>query len=66
MDIFFILFNMRVYCVFSIKSPYQSDSNEYKRYTVFNINTKIILNYPKSAAMRFFPRDSRTSSRQPW
>ena len=27
---------------------------------------KVILNYPKSAAMGFFPRDSRTSSKQPW
>ena len=27
---------------------------------------KIILNYPKSAAMGFFPRDPRTSSKQPW
>ena len=27
---------------------------------------KIALNYPKSAAMGFFLRDSRTSSKQPW
>ena len=27
---------------------------------------KITLNYPKSAAMGFFRRDSRTSSKQPW
>ena len=58
MDIFFILF-MRVYCVFSIESPHRGDSNEYTQYTVFNLTQKIILNYPKSAAMRFFPRDSK-------
>ena len=29
-------------------------------------NKKITINYPKSAAMGFFPRDSRTSSKQPW
>ena len=27
---------------------------------------KINLNYPKSAAMGFVPRDSRMSSKQPW
>ena len=27
---------------------------------------KATLNYTKSAAMGFFPRDSRTSSKQPW
>ena len=27
---------------------------------------KIILNYSKSAAVGFFPRDPRTSSKQPW
>ena len=44
MDIFFILFNMRVCCVFSIESPHRGDSNEYTQYTVFNRNTK---NHPK-------------------
>ena len=43
--------------MFSIESPHRGDSNEYTQYTIFNINTKIILNYPKSAAMRFFPGD---------
>ena len=31
----------------------------------FIIKKKIIPDYSKSAAMRFFPRDSRTSSKQP-
>ena len=31
----------------------------------YNIKKKITLNYPKSAAMGLFPRDSITSSKQP-
>ena len=42
------------------------DSNEYTQYTIFNIKKRIAQNYAKSAAMGFFPRDSRTSSKQPW
>ena len=67
MDIYSIFFNLKVCCVFSLESPHRGDSNEYTQYTIFNIKMKIILNYPKSAAMGFFfPRDSRTSSKQPW
>ena len=51
---FFIFFEMGVCCVFSLESPHQGNSNEYTQYTIFNINTKSILNYLKSAAMRFF------------
>ena len=40
--------------MFSLESPHRGDSNEYKRYTIFNIRKKITLNYPKSAAMFFF------------
>ena len=33
----------------------------------FSIQTKKIrISYPKSAAKEVFPRDSRTSSKQPW
>ena len=53
-DIFSILFNIKVYCVFSLELPHQGDSNEYTQYTIFNIK-KITLNYPKSAAKGFFP-----------
>ena len=43
---------MKVCCVFSLESSHRGDSNEYTRYTILNINTKkIILNYPKSAAL---------------
>ena len=64
-DIFSVFFNMKVLCVFSLESPHQGDSNEFTQYTIFNIKKNITLNYPRSAAVRSFPRDSRTSSSQP-
>ena len=66
MGIFSIFFNMKVCCVYSLESPHRGDSNEYTQYTIFNIEKKITLNCPKSAAVGFYPRDSRTSSKQPW
>ena len=39
--------------MFSLESPHQGDSNEYTRYTIFNIHIKITINYPKFAVMRF-------------
>ena len=67
MDIFSVCFNMKVCCVFSLESPHRGDSNEYTQYTIFNMNKKNTINYPKSAATGFFfPRDSRMSSKQPW
>ena len=33
---------------------HRGDSHEYTQYTIFNMNKKNTLNYPKSAAMRFF------------
>ena len=53
MDIFSILFNMKVCCVFSLESPHRGDSNEYTQHTIFNIKKKITQNFPKSAAMSF-------------
>ena len=53
MDIFSILVNMKVCCLLSLESPHGGDSNEYTQYTIFNINTEITLNYPKSAVMDF-------------
>ena len=32
----------------------------------FNMKKKNTINFPKSAAMGIFPRDSRTSSKEPW
>ena len=40
--------------MFSLESPHRGDFNEYTQYTIFNIKTKITLNYPKSAAIGFF------------
>ena len=53
MNIFSILFNMKVCCVFLLESPHRGDSNEYTQYTIFNIKKKFTQNYPKSAAMGF-------------
>ena len=61
-----IFYNMKVYCVFTLESPHRGDSNEYIQYTIFQYEKKNTLNYPKSAAMGIFPRDSRTSSKEPW
>ena len=40
MDIFFILFNMKVCCVFSLESPHRGYSNEYTQYTISNIQKR--------------------------
>ena len=53
MGILFIFLNMKVYCVFSVESPHRGDSNEYTQYTIFSMNKKDTINYPKSAAMVF-------------
>ena len=40
--------------MFSLESPHQGNSNEYTKFTIFNIKKKkIILNYSASAAMGF-------------
>ena len=44
---------MKVYCLFSLESPHRGDSNEYTKYTIFNIKKKITLNYTKSVALGF-------------
>ena len=49
-----IFFNMKVFCVFSLESPYRGDSYEYAQYTIFNVKKEITLNNPKCAAMGFF------------
>ena len=60
--IFSIFFNMKVLCVFSLKSPQRGDSNEYAQYTIFNYP----LNYPNLQLwVFFFAKDSRKSSKQP-
>ena len=52
--------------MFSLDLTHRGDSSEYTQHTIFNTKKIITLNHPKSAAMGFFPRDSRTSSKQPW
>ena len=42
--------------MFSLESPHRGDSNKYTQYTIFNMNKKNTLNYPKSAAMGFFSK----------
>ena len=42
--------------MFSLESPHGGDSDEYTLYTIFSIENKITLHYPKSADMGFFQR----------
>ena len=42
--------------MFTLESPHRGDSNEYTQYTIFDMNKKNTLNYPKSAAMGFFSK----------
>ena len=48
-DISFNFSHMTVYCVFSLESPH-----EYTQYTICNTKKKITMNYPNTAAIRFF------------
>ena len=56
---FFIFFDMKLCCVLSLESPHRGDSNKNTQYTIFNMNKKNTLNYPKSAAMGFFLRTQK-------
>ena len=57
---------MKVYCVFSLESPQRGDSNVSTHNIPFpHMKKKITLDYPKTAAMGFVPRNPRTSSKQP-
>ena len=42
--------------MFTLESPQRGDSYEYTQYTIFSMNMKNCLNYPKSAAMGFFSK----------
>ena len=42
--------------MFILESPHRGDSNEYTQFTIFNMNKKNTLNYPKSAALCFFSK----------
>ena len=45
--------------MFALESPHRGDSNENAQYTIFNMNKKTTLNYPKSAAKGFFSKGLR-------
>ena len=51
---------MLICCVFTLESPHGGDANEYTQCTIFNMNMKNTLNYPKSAAMGFFQGTQET------
>ena len=55
--------NSRTNCTFL---EFQEFSRTKVIFKDFSRSVRTLLNYPKSAAMGFFPRDSRTSSKQPW
>ena len=42
--------------MFSLESPRRPDSNEFTLYSIFNMNKKNTINYPKSAATGFFSK----------
>ena len=42
--------------MFTLGLPHRGDSNEYTRYTIFNMKKKNTRNYPKSAAIGFFSK----------
>ena len=39
--------NIKLCCVFSLKSPHRGDSNEYTPHTIINIKQKLTRNGPK-------------------
>ena len=65
-----MFYNMKVYCVFTLESPHRGAIlMSTHNMPFFNMKTKKEkknLNNRKSAAMGFFPRGSRTSSKEPW
>ena len=63
-NIFSTFLKTNVYCVFSLESPHRGDSNEYTHHTIISIKSRrIITNAIMFAAMGYFVRDSRTSSK---
>ena len=53
---FLFFFNIKVYCVFSLESAHRGDSYEYTQYKIFDMKKNNILNYSKSATMRYFSK----------
>ena len=64
-DIFSIFFNMMVYLL-SSESPRRGDSNEYTQYAIYQYKKRKSAKLSQICMGSVFPRDSRTSSIQPW
>ena len=51
--------------MFSFKWPHRGDYYEYAQYIIFNIKKENTLNYPKSAAMRFYSKGLKNKFKTP-
>ena len=56
MDIFLIFFNTKVYCVFSLESPQQGDSNEFTQYTISQYEKENNLKLPQICSYGIFSK----------
>ena len=57
---------MTVYCMFSLESPHQGDSNEYTQCTIFQYGKEIHPNISQICSYRvFFPRGTGAGSIRP-
>ena len=65
-DIFPTFFNMKYIVCSHLNRLIEAILMNTYNIPFFNMKKKNTRNYPKSAAMGFFPRDSRTSSKEPW
>ena len=63
MDIFSIFFKMMVWCMFSLELSHRGDSNDVYPYQYKRENRP---NLSQICSYGIFPRDSRTSSKEPW
>ena len=60
MHIFLIFFNLKVCCVFSLELPHRGNSNEYKQYTIFNMNKKKHLKLSQICSYGSFSKGLKT------
>ena len=54
---------MMVYCVFTLKSPHQGDSNENTQYTIYQYEKEKLPKLSQICSYGIFSRDSRTCSK---
>ena len=52
--------------MFSLESPHRGNSNEYTQYIIFNEKKDNCPKLSQICSYGIFPRDPRTSSKQPW